>query len=131
MFCPICGFWLNGRSQWDEHRLGRKHGRKAEGRPPPPPPPDVLEYCRSVLWVIYVRCAVRLARGADCCGGAFPRTGGLKALERFFWQLGNCNVAVRLCEIAALLDAPDEPRPSAATEAAPAGRVPAAPGSLV
>eukprot|EP00974_Lingulodinium_polyedra_P090838 8808912-Lingulodinium_polyedra.AAC.1 len=29
-----------------------------------PPPPDILESCRSVLWVIDVRSAVQLARGA-------------------------------------------------------------------
>eukprot|EP00974_Lingulodinium_polyedra_P007916 754231-Lingulodinium_polyedra.AAC.1 len=51
VFCTICGFWLNGLSQWDEHLRGRKHRCKTKGRPPPPPPPpDILETCRSVLW---------------------------------------------------------------------------------
>eukprot|EP00974_Lingulodinium_polyedra_P052898 5084925-Lingulodinium_polyedra.AAC.1 len=61
MFCTTCGLWVANLSQWGEHLRGRKHKRTTQARKSPaggPPPPDIIENCRNVLRVIYIRPAV-------------------------------------------------------------------------
>ena len=30
--CEVCAFWCNGPTQWEDHKLGKKHRRKAKWR---------------------------------------------------------------------------------------------------
>ena len=35
VWCPACEMWLNGPAQWDDHQIGKKHGknvRRAEAK---------------------------------------------------------------------------------------------------
>ena len=33
-YCPVCDMCLNGRQQWDDHRIGKKHKNNLLGRKP-------------------------------------------------------------------------------------------------
>ena len=35
-YCETCEMWLNGLTQWEDHKIGRKHRKNVRRRGPPP-----------------------------------------------------------------------------------------------
>ncbi len=30
VWCPVCEIWLNGQTQWEDHKIGKKHRKNVE-----------------------------------------------------------------------------------------------------
>ena len=36
VYCEYCEMWLNGPTQWEDHKIGKKHKKNVRRRGPPP-----------------------------------------------------------------------------------------------
>ena len=36
VYCEYCEMWLNGPTQWEDHKIGKKHKKHVRQRGPPP-----------------------------------------------------------------------------------------------
>ena len=52
VYCDMCEMWLNGPTQWQDHRIGKKHKKNSKPKPEPEPQSTKLVISTGTVIII-------------------------------------------------------------------------------